>query len=95
MPNGDREPYRFTGLRTIFDSEGEADVPSTVHTSDSDDTFEEKRAFHVSCARLRLLVAVWKRRARSLRRARQLCAGRLLPRRFARQWVYARIAPFL
>ena len=96
MPNGPRRPYRFAGLPRILDSEDEAESPSYIHTSDSEETFEEKRAFHVASARVRLYARLWKRRARSLRRARQLYVGRLLPASFAGQhWIYVRLAPFL
>ena len=70
MPNGHREPYRFVGLRRILDSGDEADAPSPCHTSDSDETAEEKREFHLAYARVRWYARLWKRRARSLCRAR-------------------------
>ena len=96
MPNGPRRPYRFAGLPRILDSDDEAESPSYAHTSDSEETFEEKRAFHVASARVRLYARLWKRRARSLRRARQLYVGRLLPARLAgQQWIYVRLASFL
>ena len=96
MPNGHREPYRFAGLSRIFDSDDEAESPSCCHTSDSEETREEKREFHVAYARLRKWARRWKRRARSLRRARQLVVGRLLPARLAGQhWIYVRLASFL
>ena len=96
MPNGHREPYRFAGLSRIFDSDDEAESPSCCHTSDSEETWEEKRAFHVAYARLRLRVRLWRRRARSRRRAQQLVAGRLLPARLAgHDGIYGRVASFL
>ena len=96
MPNGHREPYRFVGLRRILDSGDEADAPSPCHTSDSEETWEAKRKFKVASARVRLYARLWKRRARSLRRARQLYVGRLLPARLAGQeWIYVRLASFL
>ena len=96
MPNGHREPYRFVGLRRILDSSDEAEAPSPSYTSDSEETWEAKRKFKVAYARVRLFARLWKRRARSLRRARQLDVGRLLPARLAgQQWIYVRLASFL
>ena len=96
MPNGPRRPYRFAGLPRILDPQDEAESPSCIHTSDSEETDKHKREFHLAAARVRKYARRWKRIARSRRRARQLSVGRLLPASLAeQQWIYERLAQFL
>ena len=59
------------------------------------DEEEAKQEFGMACQRIRLMVRMWTRRARTLRFMRHLRAGRLLPLEIAQPWACARIAPFL
>ena len=84
MPNGHREPYRNL-----------QEIPSPLHTSDSEDTYVTKRRWQV--------LAKWVlRRWRSFtqrkvleRRIRCLTENKLLPRSARQNWLVKAIIRFL
>ena len=96
MPNGHREPYRFAGLARVFDSDDDgAGCPSPLHTSDSDDTYDNKRTYTTKRRQLVLLTRRWKKRARFLRFKRHLERLSLLPYVLRAQPFVDAIAKFL